>query len=99
MRFHQRIELGGVLVREVTFEQTPGSKRSGRGNKSTTAISMGRIEIVNGPAIRGPRHIILKNENGLIKGIADGRILSKEELRNVNSFSDTELSNSMRVLA
>ena len=99
MRFHQRIELGGVLVREVTFEQMPGSKRSGRGIKSTTAISMGRIEIVNGPAIRGPRHIILKNENGLIKGIADGRILSKGELRNVNSFSDTELSNSMRALA
>ncbi len=98
VRFYQRIELGGVLLRELTYVQTPGSKRSSQGNKVTTAMSMGRIEIFNGPAIRGPRHIILKNENGLLKGIADGRILTKEELHNVSSFSDPELSNSMRAL-
>jgi hypothetical protein len=35
----------------------------------------------------------------LLKGVADGRVLTKQELRDVGSFTDPELPNSMRALA
>jgi hypothetical protein len=77
--FSQRVELGGKLLYELTYNSVQALERASPGGISPTATPLGRLEISYAPPIRGPRHVILKVDNkGVVQGFADGHAVTKE---------------------
>ncbi|SRR6185437_16097388 len=76
---YQRIQLGGKLLSELTYDFMTGFEQTSPTGISGTAIPPGRLKISYAPPITGPRFVLLKADSkGVIQGFSDGHLVTKE---------------------
>jgi hypothetical protein len=97
--FFQRVELDGKLLYELTYNFVPAFERTSSGGTSRAAVPTGRLEISYGSLIRGPRHVLLKIENGAIQGFADGHAISNERRSAALATIEPDLQIALRDLS
>lgn len=74
--FSANVSLAGRPLYNFSVRFTPGFQRPSGGSKAPAPVPLLRADIRTGPAIGGPRHVVLKASSAAVQGRADGRAVT-----------------------
>jgi hypothetical protein len=87
---YQRVDLGGKLLYEMTYDFVPGFKKT-TGGVTAAPTPLARLEANYEPPIVAPRHVILRWIDGAAQGFVDGHVFLKDRFT-VNMPADLQES-------